>query len=164
PDQRVDDARLGGLLGADLDVLSLPLAGQRDTDLQQITHDLLDVAADIADLGELGRLDLDERRAGQPRQPPRDFGLADAGRADHQDVFRQHLFAQLVVQLQAAPSVAQRDGDGALGVALTDDEAVKLGNNFAGREVGHALRTIRRAGPSGVATTRSRSKPAFSYA
>ena len=155
PDQRIDDALLGGLLGADLDVLALSLAGQRDADLEQIAHDLLDVAADIADLGELGRLDLDERRAGEPRQPARDFGLADAGRADHQDVLRQHLLAQLVVELQAAPAVAQRDGDRALGVALADDEAVELGDDFAGREVGHASRTIRSAGPSGVSTMRS---------
>ena len=137
-DQRVDHAVLGGLLGARLDVLALALARQRDGDLDQIAHDLLDVAADIADLGELGGLDLEERRAGEPRQPARDFGLADAGRADHQDVLRQHLLAQLVVELQAAPAVAQRDRDGALGVALADDEAVELGNDFAGREVGHA--------------------------
>ena len=100
----------------DLHVLALLLAGQRDADLDQVADDLLDVAADIADLGELRRLDLDERRAGEPRQPPRNLGLADAGRPDHQDVLRQHLLAQLVVELQAPPAVAQRDGDGALGV------------------------------------------------
>ena len=130
-------ALLGGLLGARLHVLALPLAGQRDADLDEVADDLLDVAADIADLGELGRLDLEERRAGEPRQAARDLGLADAGRADHQDVLRQHLLAQLVVELQAAPAVAQRDRDGALGVVLADDEAVELGDDFAGREVGH---------------------------
>jgi hypothetical protein len=36
-----------------------------DGDLDQVAHDLLDVAADVADLGELGRLDLDEGRVGQ---------------------------------------------------------------------------------------------------
>ena len=36
----------------------------RERDLHQVAHDLLDVAADIADLGELGRLDLDERAPG----------------------------------------------------------------------------------------------------
>ena len=83
----------------------------------QIAHDLLDVAADIADFGEFGRFDLDERRLRQLRQPARDFGLADAGRADHQDIFRQHFLAQFVGELLPAPAVAQRDGDGALGVA-----------------------------------------------
>ena len=118
--------------------LRLRSRDQRDADLDQVADDLLDVAADIADLGELGRLDLDERRAGELGQPARDLGLADAGRADHQDVLRQHLLAQLVVELLAAPAVAQRDGDGALGVGLADDEAVELGDDLAGREVGHA--------------------------
>ena len=120
-----------------LHVLALLLAGERDGDLDQVAHDLLDVAADIADLGELGGFDFQERRAGEPRQPPRNLGLADAGRADHQDVLGQHFLAQFVVELQAAPAVAQRDGDGALGVGLADDEAVEFGNDFAGGEVGH---------------------------
>jgi hypothetical protein len=68
-----------------------------DGDLDEIAHDLLDIAADIADLGEFGRFDLEERRAGKLGETPRDFGLADAGGSDHQDVFRQHFFAQPVV-------------------------------------------------------------------
>ena len=40
-------------------------------------------------------------------------------------------------QLQPPPTVAQRDCDRALGIGLADDEAVELGNDFAGREVGH---------------------------
>ena len=98
---------------------------------------LLDVAADVADLGELRRLDLDERRARELGQAARDLRLADAGRADHQDVLRQHLFVEVALQLLAAPAVAQRDGDGALGVVLADDVAVELGDDLAGREVGH---------------------------
>ena len=118
-------------------VLALALAGLRDRDLHEVAHDLLDVAADIADLGELGRLDLEERRAGEPREPPRNLGLADAGRADHQDVLRQHFLAHLVVELQPPPAVAQRDRDRALGVGLADDETVELGNDFTRGEVGH---------------------------
>ena len=79
-----------------LDLLAQPLAGHRDRDLDEVADDLLDIAADIADLGELGRLDLEERRLRELRQAARDLGLADAGRADHQDVLRQHLLAQLV--------------------------------------------------------------------
>ena len=154
-DQRIEHALLGGLLRARLHVLALPFARLGDGDLDQVAHDLLDVAADIADLGELGRLDLEERRAGEPGQPARNLGLADAGRADHQDVLRQHLFAQPLVELQPPPAVAQRDGDRALGVGLADDEAVELGDDFARGKVGHASRTIRRARPSGVSTRRS---------
>ena len=108
-----------------------------DADLDEIAHDLLDVAADIADLGELGRLDLEEGRAGELGEPARNLGLADAGRADHQDVLRQHLLAQLLVELQAPPAVAQRDRDRALGIGLADDEAVELGDDFARGKVGH---------------------------
>ena len=127
------------MLGARLHVLALPLARERDADLDQVAHDLLDVAADIADLGELGGFDLEERRAGELGQPARNLGLADAGRADHQDVLRQHFLAQFVVELQPAPAVAQRDGDRALGVGLADDEAVKFGDDFAGGEVGQRV-------------------------
>ena len=139
PGQRVDHAVLGGELRLRLDVLALALARLRDRDLDQVAHDLLDVAADIADLGELGRLDLQERRAGKPREAARNLGLADAGRPDHQDVLRQHFLAQLLVELHAAPAVAQRDRDRALGVALADDEAVELGNDLARRKIGHVV-------------------------
>ena len=124
-------------------VLALALAGLRDRDLDEVAHDLLDVAADIADFGELGRLDLEERRAREPGEPARNLGLADAGRADHQDVLGQHLLAHLLVELQSPPAVAQRDRDRALGVGLADDEAVELGNDFAGGEVGHVSGLIR---------------------
>jgi geranylgeranyl pyrophosphate synthase len=42
-----------------------------DAGLDQVADDLLDVAADIADLGELGGLDLDERGLGQLGQAAR---------------------------------------------------------------------------------------------
>ena len=96
------------------------LAHHVDAELDQVAHHRLDVAADVADLGELRRLDLDERRLRQPRQPPRDLGLADAGRPDHQDVLRRDLLGELRRQLLAPHAVAQRDRDGALGRRLAD--------------------------------------------
>src|SRR5581483_9295509 len=101
-------------------------------DFDKVANDLLDVAADIADLGELGGFDFEERRIGEPGEPARNLGLADAGRADHQDVLRKYFLAQFVVELQAAPAVAQGDRDCALGVGLADDETVEFGNDFAG--------------------------------
>jgi hypothetical protein len=130
-DQRIEDAFLGAIFRLGLDFAAAALTDLGDADLQEIANDLLDVAPDIADLGELGGLDLDERRAREPREPARNLGLADAGRADHQDVFRQYFLAQLVVKLEAAPAVAQRDRDRALGVGLSDDILVKLPHDLA---------------------------------
>ena len=103
-------------------------AGLLDADIDQVADDGVDIAADVANLGELGRFDLDERGIGQLGQAPRDFRLADAGRADHEDVFRRDFVAQRFFHLLAAPAVAQRDGDGALGGALADDVFIELGD------------------------------------
>jgi predicted GNAT family acetyltransferase len=119
-----------------------------NADLDQVAHDLLDIAADIADLGELGGLDLDERRAGQLGQTAGDLGLADAGGPDHQDVLRHHLFAHLAFQLLAPPAVAQRDGHGALGVLLADDVAVEFGNDLAGGKMAWSCTISRSDTPS----------------
>jgi hypothetical protein len=108
-----------------------------DRDLEQVARDRLDVAPDIAHLGELGRLDLQEGCLGEAREAPRDLGLAAARRPDHQDVLGQHLLAQLGRQLKAAPAVAQGDRDGPLGGVLADDEAVELGDDLARGEAGH---------------------------
>ena len=106
-DQGVEHALLGVELGLGRDLLAQAFAGELERHLDQVADDALDVAADIADLGELGGLDLEERRLGQPREAAGDLGLAAAGRADHQDVLGQHLVAQRVVELLAAPAVAQ---------------------------------------------------------
>ena len=136
-DQRVDHPLLGVELRLGGHLFALHVAHQADAGLEQVAHDLVDVAADIADLGEFGGLDLDEGRAGELGEAARDLRLADAGRADHQDVLGQHLLAHLLVELLAPPAIAQGDGDGALGVALADDVAVELGDDLAGGEAGH---------------------------
>src|SRR5690606_33436357 len=74
-DQRFEHALLGIDMGARLDVLAHLLAYQPDGDLDEIADDLLDVAADIADLGELGCLDLDEGRAREFCKAARNLGL-----------------------------------------------------------------------------------------
>ena len=110
------------------------LAHQLHGDLGQVADHRFDVAADVADLGELRRFDLEERRLRELRQPPRDLGLADAGRADHQDVLRRDFFGHLRRQLLSAHAVAQRDRDGALGLVLADDVLVELGDDLPRRE------------------------------
>jgi hypothetical protein len=115
----------------------LLLARLLDRDLDQVADDRIDVAADVAHLGELGRLDLDERRIGEPRQPPRDLGLAHAGGPDHQDVLRRDLLAQRLGDLLPAPAVAQRDGHRALGLVLPDDVLVELVDDFLRGHLAH---------------------------
>ena len=77
-DQGVEHALLGCELGLGLDLLAQALAGQLQRDLDEVTDDALDVSADIADLGELRRFDLEEGRVRQLGEAPRDLGLAAA--------------------------------------------------------------------------------------
>jgi hypothetical protein len=98
-------------------------------DLGQVADDGVDVAADVADLGELGRLDLDEGRVGQPRQAARDLGLADAGGADHQDVLRRDLGAQRLGHLRARQRLRRAMATAAWR-ALADDVLVEFGDDF----------------------------------
>ena len=122
-----------------LHVGTLLVAYQADADLDKVADDLFDIAADITDFGEFRRLDLDEGRAGELGQAAGDFRLADAGRADHQDVLRHDFVAQVGIELLAAPAVAQRNRHGALGLVLADDVAVELGDDLAGGKCGHKL-------------------------
>ena len=143
--QGVEDAFFGGVFGAVAHLVHLLLAQHLQRRVGQIADDRFDVTADIADLGELGSFHFQERRVGQLGQAAGNFGLADAGGADHQNVLRGDFTAQLGGQLHAPPAVAQGDGHGALGVVLADDVAVEFVDDLAGRH-GHGavLRNDRR--------------------
>ena len=71
---------------------------------------------------------------GEPRQAPRDLGLPDAGRPDHDDVLRRDLLAHLRRELLPPPAVAQGDGHGALGRVLPDDVLVELAHDLFRRQ------------------------------
>ena len=105
-----------------------------DRQLDEIAHHRLDVAPDVADLGKLRRLDLDERRLREPGEPARDLRLADAGRPDHQDVLRDDVLGHVGRQLLPPHAVAQRDGDRALRVLLPDDVLVELDDDLPRRQ------------------------------
>ena len=99
---------------------------------------MLDVTTDIANFGELGCFDFDERRIGKFCQPPGNLGLAAPGGADHQNVFWRHLVAQVVAKALTPPTVAQGNGDRSLRVRLTDDMFVERGDNcFGGKGRAH---------------------------
>ena len=111
---------------------------QPDRFFHQIAGNLFDIAADIANLGELGRFHLHERRIGQPGQTAADLGLAAAGRPDHQDVLGRDFIAQFRAQPLATPPVAQRHSHRALGVLLADDVFVQRADNrLGGQGIGH---------------------------
>ena len=102
--------------------------------LQQVADDRFDIAPDVTHLGELGGLDLDEWRLGQPRHTAGDLGLAHAGGTDHEDVLGQHLLAHVVGELLAAEAVAQRNCHRPLGVVLADDEFVQAVHDLDGTQ------------------------------
>src|SRR4029450_12820547 len=149
---------------ARLPVFSFSVANQPNSDLEQVANDLLYIASDIANFSKFRGLDFEKRGAGQPRKPAGNFSLANPGWANHQDIFWKDLLAQLLVELQPPPAVAQCNRDRAFCIALADDKAIQFGNDSAGKEVSHAFRTIKRAQPSGVSTSRLFRNPAFSYA
>ena len=131
-DQRVEYAIFGGIFGLGTHALHFLLARQFDRDVGKIANDRVHVAAHIADLGELGRFDLDEGRVRKPCQPARDLGLAHARRADHQNVLGVYFGAQRLGDLLAPPAVAQGHGHRALGARLADDVFVEFGDDFPG--------------------------------
>ena len=131
--QGIEQAVLGGILGAVADLADFMLPRHLDRHVGQVADDGIHLAADVPHLGELGRLHLDERRAGQPRQPPGDLRLANAGGPDHEDVLRRDLAAQGFAHLHAAPAIAKRYGHGTLGLILADDVLVQFLGDFPGR-------------------------------
>ena len=133
--QRIEQAVHRRFLGLVLHRQTASLLLQPDRFLDQIARNLLHVAADIADFGEFGRFHLHERRISQLGQPPRNLGLAAPGGADHQDVLGRHLVAQIGIELLAPPAIAERHGDGALGVPLADDVLIERGDDRLGGQL-----------------------------
>ena len=129
--QKIQQALFGVEFGLVGDFFQLLLADHVDGDLDQVADHGLDVAAHVADFGELRGFHFQERRVRQLGQAAGDLGLAHAGGADHDDVLGNDFFRQLGRQLLAAHAVAQGDGDGALGVVLADDVLVELGDDLA---------------------------------
>ena len=139
--QGIEDALLGCRLGLIAQPGHLLLAGHLHRHVGEVADHGLHVPADVAHLGELGRLHLDEGGVRQARQAPRDLGLAHARGPDHEDVLGRDLRAQGLVDLHTPPTVAQGDGHRALGVILTDDMLIQLGDDGLGGDFrigGHA--------------------------
>ena len=127
----INETLLCILLCLVLHFLNLLLTHHPHGGLDEITHDGLHVASDVADLGELGRLHLQKWRTHEARQTAGNLRLADTGRANHEDVFRNDVLAHIRIELTAPPAIAQSDRDRALRLVLTDNILVELGDDLA---------------------------------
>ena len=109
-----------------------------DAELGEVADHGLDVAADVADLGVLGRLDLDERRLASLASRRAISVLPTPVGPIMMMFFGATSSRSSARQLLPPPAVAQRDGDRALGVVLADDVAVELGDDLRRREAGRS--------------------------
>src|SRR5215472_10066228 len=139
--QDIEQPFLSVLARFDRDPLAGLLAYHLHGDFGEIANHRFHVAADIADLRITGCFHLDERGLRQARQPACNLGLTNTGRTDHQDVLGRDFVAQLGCDVLPPPAVSERDRDGALGIALTDNVTVELGDNLAR---GHYLWNVHR--------------------
>ncbi len=137
----IENFILGELARLVLDHRHLLLFYEVHGGLRQITYHGFHVAPDVTDLGKLGRLYLDKRRAHDFREPARDFGLTYARRSFHDNVLGRYFLAHGLGQHAPAIAVAERDCHGTLGFGLTDDIPVELGDDLLGGEVHYATST-----------------------
>src|SRR6202047_2853862 len=121
-------------LGLIRDIFEFFFADHFNGDLDQVADHGFHIAAAVADFGELGSFDFEERRVGELREAPGDFGFADASGPDHDDVLGDDLFGHFGRELLPAHAIAQGDGDSALRVFLTDNVLVEFGDDFARRQ------------------------------
>ncbi len=134
--QQIENPLLDLFLREILDLAFAFGAHHVDGAVHEVAYHALHVAADVADLGELGGLDLHERRARELCQAAGDLGLADSGGTDEDDVVRRDLAANALRSSLPAPPIPQRDRHGLLGVRLAHDVAIQLGDYLPRREVG----------------------------
>src|SRR5438034_1637907 len=129
------DRGVVGLTRDLVDLIDVDDAGLRFLDvvvalLQQLLDDVLDVLADVAGLGERGRVRDGERYVEQARQRLREQGLAAPRRADQQNVALGDLDLVLGARgggagLHATVAVVDRDREHLLGALLADDVLVE---------------------------------------
>jgi hypothetical protein len=77
-----------------------------DGEVGEVTDDGFHVTTHIAYFGEFRRFHFNKRRLRELRQTARDLSLADPGRADHDDVLRHDLLAQVIGNLLTTPAIA----------------------------------------------------------
>jgi hypothetical protein len=135
--EKVNQPLLDAQASLVFDFTALVGLDQRDGRLDEVAGHALDVAPVIADLGVLRGLHLDEGRADELRQTPRDFRLPHAGGSDHDDVLGRHFLAHLGRKLPPAPAIADGNRHRPFRVVLPDDVLIEQGHDLARRHFRH---------------------------
>ena len=123
-----------------LDAGDHPLLDHLHGIFHEVADHRFDIAPYVADLGEFRRFHFHERRVDEVGKTPGDFRLADAGRANHQNVFRRDLLRQIFGQLAAPEAVPQGDGHGAFCLFLPDDITVEILHDSRRHQIFHLFR------------------------
>ena len=136
--KHIEQSFLDAAIRLRFDIGQLLLTHESDGMLDQFADHAFHIAAIVAHLGILAGFHFDEWRAGERGQAAGNFGLADAGGANHENVLGGHLTAQFIVQLLPPPAITDGHRDGPLGRILAHDVTIELGDNLARRQVWHA--------------------------
>ena len=136
-EENVEYTVFGGVLGAVLERAHGRLAPFLDRSFDEVADDGVDITPDITDFGKFGGFDLDEGCIGQTGQATGNFRLANAGWADHQNVFRRDFTSQRFGHPGATPAVTQGNGDGAFGSRLADDMFVEFRDDLGRGHLAH---------------------------
>ncbi len=128
--QDVEDSFLGGCPCPVLNFLELLSLHHPDCRFHQIPDDRLHISAYIAYLGKLGGLHFDERSVGQFGQTSCYLCFADAGRTDHQNIFRHDFIPQFLGKQAPAVAVAQCHSHCPFGFFLPYYVFVEMLHNF----------------------------------
>ncbi len=134
-DEDIKNAVFRRIFSLGFDPFHFKLTGLFDGDVDQVSNNGVDIAPDIAHFSELGGFNFDKRGVGQLGQASRNFGFADPGGADHENILRHDLVTQRLRDLLAAPAVTQGDGYGSFRFLLANNMLVEFGDNFPGGHV-----------------------------
>ena len=106
----------------------------------EFTHEVIDIAADVAGFGELGGIGFNKRHSNEFRDVLDEVGFAHSGGTDDHDVlFLDFEGLRVVVlrfeRLYVIVVITDRDRQGLLGIVLTNDEAIEVRFDVAGEVV-----------------------------
>src|SRR4030095_14185306 len=133
--EQIENTFLDVELGLVGDLVYFLLASHLNCDFREIADHAFDVAAHVTDFREFRSLDFEKRGIRHAGQTAGNFGLADAGRSDHDYVLWNYVSCEIGSKLLATHTVAQSNCNCALCSILSDDVFVQFGNNLPRRQL-----------------------------